>query len=725
MAETAKQKLDLQKLQDLGERLRSTFTQYQSDRLVKEEAWLSHLRQYKGIYGEDVVIPANRSKAYPRMTRAKCVTAKARLMNMLFPAGEKNWGIQPLPAPQLDPAALQGILMHLQSTGEPINLESIQRAVHRFAQVRAEHMEKVVDSQFRESGYEEVVRKVVGSAILYGTGVMKGPLAKSSTASQITQNPETGQWEVAPSAMFKPILEFVQIWDFFPDLSANDWESCDGAYFRHVMSRHEFRQLGKRPDFLKKNIDKWLEDNAKGNYNPAFYRAYMKALGYSTIPSGSQDKIELMEYWGYVSGHALRDVGLLTDKDTAADVAVNIWMVDNIIVKAVLNPFDADFKPYHVFVYEQDDTSLLGSGIPAIIEDSQRALCAATRMMLDNASVTTGPIFEINVDLLTPDGSADPLAILPFKVFPRESGPDSTVPAVRQVPVVNHVPDLLSIINQMREFATEESAISSSAVGDSEPSQESLRTSSGISMIMGASMIQIRDTIKNFDRFTRSVVRGFIHWNNAFSMDASIKGDHDPVARGSTSLVAREVRMTALDQLAAQLNPADAVFIDRKALLLERFKLHDLPIDQIMKSDEEIAKDKQQADAQTQEQQQLMADKIRSEIQMALATAFMNIAKGDAAANSAQAEFYASVMNTLGVQNESNPKPVDPSAPQGAGIPGPAAPGGPVIPSIPGAGGIAPGAGSGPVAQYPGLGGGGAMPPQSTGLPGVFAPPPA
>ncbi len=725
MAETKKQKLNLQKLTELGERLRGTFTQYQSDRLVKEEAWLSHLRQYKGIYGADVVIPANRSKAYPRMTRAKCVAAKARLMNMLFPAGEKNWGIQPLPSPQLDPAALQGILSHLQTTGEPIDRESIQRAVERFAQKRAERMEKVVDSQFRESGYEEVVRKVIQSAIIYGTGVMKGPLAKTSKATQILQNPQTLQWGVTESELFKPALEFVQIWDFFPDLSANDWESCDGAFFRHVMSRHEFRQLRSRPDFLKDNIDQWLKDNEKGNYNPAFYRAYMKALGYSTIPSGSQDKIELMEYWGYVSGHALREVGLLTDKDTDADVAVNIWMVDNVIVKAVLNPFDADFRPYHVFVYEQDDTSLLGSGIPAIIEDSQRALCAATRMMLDNASVTTGPMFEMNVDLLTSDGSADPLAITPFKVFTRESGADATVPAIRQLPVVNHVPDLLSIINQMREFATEESAISSSAVGDSEPSQESLRTASGISMIMGASMIQIRDTIKNFDKFTRSVVRGFIHWNNAFSADESIKGDHDPIARGSTSLVAREVRMTALDQLAAQLNPADAMFIDRKALLLERFKLHDLPIDQILKSDEEIAQAQQQAQQQTQEQQQLMADKIRSEIQMALSTAFMNIAKGDAAANTAQAQFYESVMNTLGVQNGQSPQPVSSPAPQGLSGPGPVAPGGPAIPPVPGISPVAPGPGSLPVAQYPGPIGGGAMPPQSAGLPGVFAPPPA
>ncbi|MGC9239757.1 MAG: hypothetical protein ACP5D5_08860 [Acidithiobacillus sp.] len=716
---TKQPNLDLNKLAELGQRLSGTFSKYKTDRIVKDEEWLSNLRQFKGIYGEDVIIPPGRSKAFPRLTRAKCVTAKARLMDMLFPAGEKNWAVERSPRPQLGPTEFQAVLARMQQKGTALTRENIDAAMVRFADRRASRMEEVIASQFQAMQYEELVRKVVNSAVIYGTGVLKGPFVEQGVTTEPVQDPMTGQWTLAPVTVFRPVLEFVQIWDFFPDLSANDWNSCDGAFFRHVLTRHEFRQLAKRPDFIAKNIQKWLSDNASGNYQVPFYRNYMKALGFETLPSGTSDRIEIMEYWGYVSGHQLKDIGLIPDGENAssAEVPVNIWMVDNTVIKAVLNPIDGEFKPYHVFTYEQDDTSLLGYGIPTIMEDTQRAINAATRMLLDNASVTTGPIFEVNVDLLTPNGDADELAIRPFKVFTRESAGDGTVPAIRQIPVVNHVPDLMDIVTTMRQFATEETAISQSAVGDVEPSQESLRTSSGISMLMGASMIQIRDTVKNFDRFTKSVVNAMIRWNNTFNMDPEIKGDHQAAARGSTSLVAREVRMAALDQLAMTLNPEDAAFIDRKHLLIERMKLHDLPIDDILKTDEEIAEAKQQAEQQQQAQMQLSMDKVRAEIQMQMATAFMNIAKGDAAANQAQAQFYESIMQTLGAINEQNTQAANP----GTGAAATAATAGAAIQAIQGVGGPSQAGAIGAPSEPNGLGQSGAIPQSGAGLPGIGA----
>src|SRR5208282_2217005 len=90
-------------LMTLGQRLLGLFDQYRSDRRIAELQWLRNQRQYKGIYDPEVeqAMNPNRSKAYPRITRTKCITVLAHLMNLMFPGNERNWEIQPAPAPSI------------------------------------------------------------------------------------------------------------------------------------------------------------------------------------------------------------------------------------------------------------------------------------------------------------------------------------------------------------------------------------------------------------------------------------------------------------------------------------------------------------------------------------------------------------------------------------------------------------------------------------------------
>ena len=675
--------IDLRAMQSLGLRLKDTFTNYKSERLYLEQGWLDALMQYLGRYGDNVLIPEGRSRAYPKLTRSKCVSATARLMAMLFPSEDRNWELVASEDPLITPQDVQKAVQVLQAMGEQPTEKLIRRAIQNMQQKAAERMASVIDGQLEAMRYKNLVRRVVRSAVQYGTGVLRGPGVEQGLSTQIIQDPMTGLWTAQPTSFFKPRLEFVQIWDFYPDMSANDWDGVDNVYFRHVLTRHQFRQLAERPDFIAANIRQWLANNDKGNYDPQYYRVFMKAMGTSTVPTGTRDRIEVLEFWGQVPAAELANVGIEVPEDADGDVGVNIWVVDQTIIKAVVNPYQTQLKPWHVFTYEEDDTTIFGKGIPWIIEDSQRAMSAATRMLLDNASVTTGPMFEVNVDLLVPSGDGDDLAIKPFKVFTRETGGEGATPAIRDIAVENHVADLIQIIEQMRAFATQESAISESAIGDSEPSQESLRTSSGIAMLMGASLVQMRDTVRNFDRFTESVLRSLRDWNNQFNLDPSIQGDHRVIARGSTALVAREMRMAALDQLVATLTPEQAAMIRQKELLRERMKLHELPVEKLLKSAEEIEQDQQQAQQAQAEQQQLAVEKAKADIMQAMSMAFLNIAKGDAATNQAQAQFYESVMRTLGGLSE---QATSQSA-QGDDTANTPAPGGPALPAPGGVGG--------------------------------------
>src|SRR5215217_5768077 len=87
----------------LGQHLQNKFTQYKTDRGAVEQQWLINLMQYLGKYDatfEQRMVP-NTSRAYPKLTRVKCVSVESRLMSLTFPASEKNWAIDTSPVPSL------------------------------------------------------------------------------------------------------------------------------------------------------------------------------------------------------------------------------------------------------------------------------------------------------------------------------------------------------------------------------------------------------------------------------------------------------------------------------------------------------------------------------------------------------------------------------------------------------------------------------------------------
>ena len=65
---------------------------------------------------------------------------------------------------------------------------------------------------------------------------------------------------------YKPMFEFMRVWDFYPDLSAKTFASMDGWFKRKVMSKSEVIALKKRPDFFAEQIDAFLEAHPTGNY---------------------------------------------------------------------------------------------------------------------------------------------------------------------------------------------------------------------------------------------------------------------------------------------------------------------------------------------------------------------------------------------------------------------------------------------------------------------------
>ena len=650
--------LNEQDLIKLGQRLSGLFKQYEGDRKAAEDRWLRNLRQFRGIYDPEILamIPKNCSKAYPKLTRWKVIGTVARLMQMLWPQTEKNWGIKPSPLPDLSKEQLQQVLdklVAMKSQGDPnadvdLTEVEIEQEALRFATSKAERMTLKLQDDLDEMEFITLARKVVFSAVLYNIGILKGPMHLEKTVAKAQKNPYTGKWEVIESKTFKPLYEFLPVWNYYPDMAATALDKQDGTFERHVMARWQVEELSSRPDFIKANVDKWLQEHRTGNATAKHWETAMKAEPKSdkaTI-SGDGRKYEVIFYYGSMTGHELKAAGVaIAEEELGKSFQAHAALIDNVVLKARLAPLGSDVRQHHEFMFEEDDLSLLGNGQCDTLRDSQLSVCETVRAALDNASLM-GFVLEVNRDLLVPGSD---VTMEKHKVFEREGeGAAAGVPAIRDIPIDSHLPDLIALAGFFKEFADNESGLPPPSLGDvSGGGSEALRTQQNASMFLGAAALPIRDTVRNYDAFTMSVINGLVKWNRKYAPNESRDGDFNVIARGSTSLIAKEVLGVALDNFRATLAEDEIPHIKTRKLLEFRAKAHDIPIEEILE-DEKVAEEKIAAQAQAAQQAQQVQEKLTAaQTEKFLSGAFLDAAKASATDATLATQAFQAFMDVI------------------------------------------------------------------------------
>lgn len=647
----------------LGAYLRDRFDTAKAERQLAEQLWIRWLSQYLGRYDVQEIsfedtqqiqkkLPG--SRAFIRLTRTKVRATDARVMDLLFPGGgQRNWSIEPTPSPQLSPQVIgqitqeliasnieaqgqqlaamdeqsrmlaeaesgiltqhQRVIEMFQSGRIPPGYEpdpaTLQTAMMEAAKERAEAMGVEIQDQLVEGKFRDVVKKVVHSGHLYGTGWLKGPLAEQRPFNQWTQNPN-GEWTSQRILVRRPYFEYVPVWDLYPsDLDVNSMDDLEGMFQRYVLNRADVRKLERRQGFNAQAIATYLREHPHGNlasqltHETQLQRLRSEDMGTQNVLQ--RRRYEVIEYTGYTDARMLEALGVQGLGSEIADFKANIWLLGDRVIKVALFPFDDDsIQTYHRYVFEESDVGLLGVGIAEIMNDPQRMFNAAVRALLDNMGSSAGPIFELNADLIHPDEMYTMREIYPRKVFIRRGrGADAQQPLLRVHQVDTRISEFLSLAEMARNLADEATALPRYSSGNANVGQAATRTASGLSMMLGQANIVLKEPISNYDEgITKPFLRAMYNWNMQFNPREDIKGDYDIKPTGSSSLIAKEVRSERIEQFATNtLNPADLAWIKRGELNRERAKVNDLEAERFVKNDEEFAAE------QAAQQQALLA----------------------------------------------------------------------------------------------------------------------
>lgn len=591
--------------------IRDRFFEAENARREVEQRWLKDLRQYRGQYDPEILsrIGKNRSKAYIRITRNKVKTVDSRLIDLLLPANnEQNWSIKPTVLPQLDAGTMENIVMTMQQSGaQNVTREMIDAAILKYADSRAAAMSKVIADQLSQMNYRDTMRSVIHSGNLYGSGILKGPmvmLGKAKQYQQIEKSAGGYKWELKVTDQLLPYIENVPVWDFYPDMTATCLEDCRYIIQRHKLNKKQLLELSKRTDFMSDKIAEYVEHQRDGDWEDKDFDTHLKEIGDRSTNSWNEKKsgrkYELIEYWGYMDAQDLEDLGAEVPENLRGEIEIasNVWVLGNKVIKASISHLSEIQWPYYLYYYDKDETSIFGEGIPAILRDVQDLINSAFRAMLDNAAITAGPQFEVNLDLLAED--EDPTDIHPLKVWLRTGeGADAAQEAVKVKNITSHTPEFLQMCQAFETYADEVTTIPRYMWGESTPGIG--RTASGMSMLMGSANITIKDQVKNFDDgVTTKFISGMYHWNMKFNTDADIKGDFDIQAEGTSSLIAKEVYSQALMQFAQIVSsPIYQPLVRNDSILRNIADALDLSDKNLILSQEEI-----QANQQLQKQQQ-------------------------------------------------------------------------------------------------------------------------
>lgn len=591
-----------------------------------------------------------RSTVYVRLTSRYVDAGAAKLSEILIPVDDKSFSISPTPIPEVtsniendSPAVDLSMNPIMGKNGQQAKMSDIAASIQKKAEESAKLAEKRIFDWMVESGYQGECRKVIFDAARIGVGILKGPVPTQSKSTSVKE--KNGAVAMEFVSEIKPGYKWVDPWNFYPMQDCGERVQDSGCFERDYISEEELKELKAIPGYIVSSIDAViLEGPGKINDD-------------SKNPNNkSRDKSGLYEIW-YYYGKLNKDdllcanpaIDNLDDEEHSAQIT----MVNDTVIKAVLNPMESGKHPYHNMPWQRRPGNWAGVGICEQVRAPQRMCNAATRAMLNNAGVSSGVQLVVDRGSITPaDGT---WSIYSNKIWYKSA--DTVIDDVRKAFVAVEFPNqqgsLMNIIEYAFRLAEESTNIPLISQGQS---GKTTPDTFGAAQLQNNNANQLLRSIGyQFDDFiTAPVVNQSYEWLlNDASVPSEEKGDFKINAHGSSSLVERAIQDQFLMQMGAMVvNPAFEISPARWFAMLLKSKRLD-PRD-IQLTD---AEKKQMSQAQAPAAPQVQAAQIRAATEEKIAASELELEKylGELDAETSRMRIKSEMdRDTVFVQSQAN-----------------------------------------------------------------------
>ena len=543
-----------------------------------------------GGYTNSKPVASGRSTVLLNITRPYVDAAAARVGDMLLPTDDRNWAIKITP---IGDAKTGG------NTPEELQ---VLKMIDTDRQKAADGAQKQIEDWLVECQWHAEVRKLIEDCARLGTGVLKGPVP-AKKLNRVTKMGE-GMMAFIMEEKIAPDSKCITPWNLFPDGDCGE-SIHDGAYIweRDSIVAKKLKDLRGLPGYLDDQIDKVIEQGPQHKHSSDFEVGNVKAK--------DSDVFEIWYYHGAAEREDLLAAGV--DLEGMEDETIHcvLTMVNDVVIKAALNPLDSGDFPYDVMPWQRKTNHWAGTGVGMQINTPQRMLTAAVRNMMDNAGLSAGPQIIMRRNAIVPaDGQWN---ITPRKIW--WVNEDADVAAVNQAFLAVNIPAMQQELNNIIQFAMKmaEDVTGLPMLMQGQAGAATPDTVGGMQMLNNNASSVLRRIARLFDdKITEPHIRRYYDWLMMYGEDDSIKGDFQIDARGSTALVERDLQNQAIMQMGALvMNPAFG--IDPEKWIKETLKAQRLDPERFQMDEE---KKKQMAEQAPPPPPQIQVAQIRAQADM-------------------------------------------------------------------------------------------------------------
>jgi hypothetical protein len=512
----------------------------------------------------------------------------------------------------------------------PFDTEPTNEQLAPFADV----VEDIVTEQLEKMKFRDLLKAGTNTLATYGTGFIFGPFVRKETITETFADNSAGVTQIVEQKYEYdcPYFELGNTLDVYPDPEARNVHQSLGTFWVTMESPHTVRS--------------WKNDDSYQNITQA-----LQGPGDNGTETGSEiasqlrgnveywfknDRIKVARFFGKVPKHmvpadavsnepdANEDMDATQSIDSGEMVDAIVIMAGGVVVKVSPSPYNR--CPTKRCTYEEVEHEMWGVGVAENNAPYQKTVNAAFRLFMEGKGMALLGTKSVDRSKFLP---TEDFKKYPGKVYQMKPGLSAEE---RQNAIIDHLePDITGgwkdVIAMAEQFSDDDTGITKYTQGDDASNLN--KTATGISMIMSASSMPIKEVIQHIDEhWIEPVVEDLIEWDLKYlepETVAKIHGDEAAQkwaqikqfgktsflnwkATGTASFMQKEILTNKLRAFAdfALSNPATAPLIDPRELLEQTWDVMEIGRESPILKDEDGQKIPQQIkDQMTQKDEQI------------------------------------------------------------------------------------------------------------------------
>lgn len=586
--------------------LEMLFDEWIQARKPQEQEWLEDYQDAMAIARDgdsrgSGVSKANKSSPlFIGATRSKIRTAKARIRDSLFSGGRLPFDTSPVKEEFRD---------------------------------HADTFELIIEHQLREDEYPMTLTAGITAEATYGTGWIMGPFVVEKSIEEVVMQEPAPGYRVMGKQEYKykcPHFEHARTMDVWPDPDAINEQSGRGVFWASPKPAGDIEAWKDNEQY--RNVEAAMREYSRYTQDSGSYLAE-QARG--NVERFTKDgRINLVRFFGRVPAKMLREweTGTVGAPDQNPDEDRNIEIVaimaGGIVVRAYKSPYKE--RPSRRCVYEEAvEPEMYGVGIGRNNRPHQKVVNAAFRLYVEGKGFSLLGMYSVDRTKFSP---RENFKLYPGKVFERATGitPEEAKQAIIQIKFDDVTQGWENVIALSEKFSDDDTGISKYTQG--QDSTNLNKTATGVSMIMNASSVPLKDVMANIDvMWIDKHISDMIEWNLEFLEPETVEKLHGKEhaqrwaeikqlgsakfmtwkPTGQSTFIAKEVLANKLQSYMQLALSSEAAMkqVDLRELMEQVWDALDVGKESPVLTDEDLQKQGGQAQIPPEIQEQMMAAK--------------------------------------------------------------------------------------------------------------------